>query len=96
MNVLEELARLQRAYNETLVGGVRRDKYGTVYSYAYSTLRPKILKELSQAVERARKAGVADDDIDELVLVLGVETGRRPVELKHLWDPRRMAEGRHE
>ena len=91
MNHLEELARLQKAYNETLVGGVRRDKYGIVYSYAYGTLRPKIHKELGQAVESARKAGVTDDDIDELVLELEMETGRRPIELENFWDPRRMS-----
>jgi len=82
---LEELRRLQMAIGETL------DEPRN--SYAYAMVRPKLVKELGQAVSEAKMAGVTDSDMSELVAELMVITGRRPINLEFFWDPRRMAKG---
>lgn len=59
-------------------------------SYTRTMTRPKLIKELGHAVEEARKSGVTVGDIDEMVTVLRITNGRRPIELENFWDPRRI------
>jgi len=80
---LEELARLQRALSRTLEEPMN--------SYARSIVRPTLVKELGQAVEEAREAGLVERDIDGLVAELELETGMSPVELENFWDPCRLS-----
>ncbi|TRZ52643.1 MAG: hypothetical protein D4S01_02580 [Dehalococcoidia bacterium] len=82
---LERLNKLQMAIDKTL------DEPRS--SYAYSYVRPRLIKELGQAVSEAKMAGMTEDDIHELVTELEVLTGRRPINLEYFWDPRRLLKG---
>ena len=80
---LDTLSELQMELDKTLEGG--RD------SYAFGIVRPQLIKKLGLAVEKARQDGVTESDINDLVAVLELGSGRRPIELENFWDPRGMS-----
>ena len=82
---LKKLRLLQTAITESL--------HEPHNSYTYNITRPKLIRELGQAVEEAKKVGVTDNDLEELVLELEVTTGTRPINLEYFWNPLRISKG---
>ena len=55
--------------------------------------RKELFVELTKLVAEAWRVGVTEDEFEDIVVELEVNSGTRPIELEHLWDPRRMSKG---